>query len=191
MPKPERRFFGDALELRFAEDDDAAPVIAGYAAVFNSLSEDLGGFREQIAPGAFSKAIGGDVRALFNHDPSMVLGRTRAKTLQLSEDQRGLRVEFTPPETEMGRQVVASLRRGDVDQMSFGFRTLADKWERNADGQEVRTLLEVDLFDVSVVTFPAYQETDVAVRSLDAWRSAQQPPTDLNQLRRRLALADA
>lgn len=159
------------IEVR-AEADQAARIV-GHAAVFNSLSEDLGGFREQIAPGAFAKAIGGDVRALFNHDPNWVLGRSIAKTLTMAEDARGLAVEILPPDTEQGRQVLASVRRGDVSGMSFGFTTLADEWRKQTDGSWVRTLKDLTLFDVSPVTFPAYRQTDVGVatRSLQAARA--------------------
>ena len=178
-PKPsavERRHFVVPMEVRAdAGGDDAPPKIVGHAAVFNQLSEDLGGFREKIAPGAFSKSIGGDVRAMFNHNPDMILGRTGAKTLTLSEDARGLAVEITPPDTETARHVIEALRRGDVTQMSFGFRTISDTWE-NEDGKiPVRTLNEVELFDVSPVTFPAYPQTDVAVRSLEAHKAENTP----------------
>ena len=175
-PKPgaaERRHFVVPMEVR--ADDDAPTKIVGHAAVFNQLSEDLGGFREKIAPGAFSKSIGGDVRAMFNHNPDMILGRTGAKTLTLSEDARSLAVEIAPPDTETARHVIEALRRGDVTQMSFGFRTISDTWE-NEDGKiPVRTLNEVELFDVSPVTFPAYPQTDVAVRSLEAHKAESTP----------------
>ena len=167
----ERRLFSD-VEVR--AEGDAPPVIAGYAAVFDALSVDLGGFREKIAPGAFAKSVGGDVRALFDHDSSFILGRTKARTLTLTEDQRGLRVEITPPNTAHARHVVELLKRGDVDQMSFGFRTRADHWE-NRDGETIRTLLDVDLIEVSVVAFPAYPQTEAAMRSLDVWKASTAP----------------
>lgn len=141
-------------------------MIVGYAAVFGQLSEDLGGFREQIAPGAFTKTLGADVRALFNHDPNIVLGRTKSKTLRLAEDQKGLKIEIDPPNTAQSRSIIEALTRGDISQMSFGFRTIDDKWE-NIDGKIVRTLLNVELFDVSPVTFPAYPQTEAGLRSLD------------------------
>lgn len=185
--KTERRF-ERAAELRMAEGD-SAPVIEGYAAVFDSISEDLGGFREIIAPGAFSKTLREDVRALWNHDPNHILGRTASGTLELAEDAKGLRVRVTPPES--AGWIMESMRRGDVDQMSFGFRTVSDKWEMK-NGEPLRTLLEVRLFDVSVVTFPAYPETDAAVRSLETFRSEQAPPApDFTLARARLRLAGA
>jgi HK97 family phage prohead protease len=167
--------------------------IAGHAAKFDVLSEDLGGFRERIAPGAFAQTIkNGDVRALFNHDSNIVLGRNKAGTLRLSEDTAGLAFEVDVPQTQLVRDMVlAPIERGDVSQCSFGFFTLQDKWAK-LDGEWVRTLLEVELFDVSPVTYPAYPQTDVAVRGLqDAIKSAAPPDESWRLLiaRRRLELA--
>ena len=152
-------------ELR-AEGDNK-PVIKGYAARFNSLSEDLGYFKEIIMPGAFRKTIndGADVRALFNHDPNFVIGRTKSGTLRIAEDDKGLFIEATPPETTWAKDLVTSIKRGDVDQMSFGFKTVKDN-KRIDNGQNIRELLEVKLFDVSPVTYPAYPQTSVVARSL-------------------------
>lgn len=186
--KPERRYLA-AAEFRVAGDE--TPTIVGYAAKFNSLSEDLGGFRELIAAGAFSRTLDADVRALWNHDPNHVLGRSAAGTLTLAEDATGLRVEITPPES--AGWMLESMRRGDVDQMSFGFRTVSDKWEMK-NGEPLRTLEQVDLFDVSVVTFPAYPETEAGLRSLEAFRDEQAPPPatpDFTLARARLRLASA
>lgn len=187
--KSERRFIA-AAEFRMAGED--SPRIEGYAAVFNSLSEDLGGFREIIRPGAFAQSLGADVRALWNHDANHVLGRTRANTLTLSEDAKGLRVEIHPPESAAG--MLESMTRGDVDQMSFGFVTRKDDWAVADDGTVVRTLIEVDLFDVSVVTFPAYPETEAALRGLERFREEIAPPApaaDFSLARARLRLAGA
>lgn len=159
----ERRTF-DLREVRVAGDDEE-PKIEGYAAVFNSLSEDLGGFYERIQPGAFKKTLmEADVRGLWNHDPNYVLGRTKSETLALREDELGLAFEIEPPATQWARDLLTSMRRGDIDQMSFSFRTIKDKWESVGD-QIVRTLIEVKLFDVSPVTFPAYPQTSAQVRS--------------------------
>jgi len=171
----ERRFFAcPKIELRAGETDDSPQVLVGYAALYDELSEDLGGFRERIAPGAFAKSLGGDVRALFNHDPNLIIGRTKSKTLTLSEDQRGLRAEITLPNTSAARDLLESVQVGNVDQMSFGFRTRSDSWDE-VDGKIVRTLLEVELFDVSPVTFPAYPQTEIAKRSMDAWNLDRSP----------------
>ena len=151
------------LEFR----DAGEPVIEGYAAVFNRLSNDLGGFRERISPGAFTRTIaeGADVRALVDHNSSMIVGRTKAGTLTLTEDDTGLRVRIKPPDTTVGRDLVASIRRGDISQMSFSFvvAPAGDEWRLDDRGRTIRTLTDADLFDVSPVTFPAYSDTTVAV----------------------------
>lgn len=146
--------------------------ITGYAAVFNSLSEDLGGFREMVMPGAFDRCLRGapDVRCLFNHDPNLVLGRTRSGTLRLSADSSGLKFDCDIPDTQAGRDVRESIRRGDVDQCSFGFIVNGQNWREEDDGsglpQSIRELTDVDLFDVSPVTYPAYPQTSVSARLL-------------------------
>jgi HK97 family phage prohead protease len=148
--------------------------IEGYAAVFNQLSDDLGGFREMVMPGAFSENLGTnpDVRALFNHDSNLVLGRTRSKTLTLDEDDKGLHFNVTLPDTQAARDLLTSIERGDVDQCSFGFVVKKQKWaeddnEDRAGGRSlVRELHAVELFDVSPVTFPAYPQTSVDTRRL-------------------------
>lgn len=159
----ERRTFG-LMEFRLDKPDDKKPVIRGYAAMFERFSEDLGGFREKIAAGAFAKAVKDDVRALWNHDPNYVLGRTKAKTLRLKEDKDGLAIEIDTPDTQWARDLLVSIDRGDVSQMSFGFRVVKDEWNKQNTKMPERTLLEVRLFDVSPVTFPAYPQTSVAVR---------------------------
>ena len=157
----ERRAFS-ILELRVDGDKS---VITGHAAVYNQKSEQMWGFRETIRPGAFTKTIKtADVRALWNHDPNYVLGRTKSGTLELSEDDKGLVVKITPPETNFAKDIIATIKRGDVDQMSFGFQTVTDEW-RTEDKEQIRELIEVELFDVSPVTFPAYPQTDVQARS--------------------------
>lgn len=162
----ERRTF-ELKEMRVAAAADDQPTkIEGYAAVFNVLSDDLGGFREKIIPGAFAESIlVDDVRALFNHDPNYVLGRNISGTLQLAEDDHGLKISITPPDTQWARDITESIRRGDVDQMSFGFMTISDQW-REEEGKTTRDLIKVKLFDVSPVTFPAYPQTVVAARDI-------------------------
>ena len=166
----------------------------GHAAGFN-CETDLGWFRERIAPGAFTESIGkDDVRALFNHDENFILGRNTAGTLTMREDERGLYVEIDPPDTQVARDLVTSIERGDISQMSFGFQTIKDSWETEENAaKDLRTLEKVKLWDVSPVTFPAYQETDVAVRSHDCWsqskaESLKYKPFKTALLRRRLAL---
>jgi len=170
MDKPEIRFL-PACELR-VDGEGGTRKIVGYAAVFNSFSEPLGGFREIIRPGAFSRAIANnaDVRALVDHDPSRILGRTASRTLRLREDDRGLRYEVDLPDTSAGRDIAESIRRGDVSGSSFAFRALKDTW-RTENGEDIRELHDVDLFDVSPVTYPAYPATDAAMRSRDQWKN--------------------
>ena len=185
----ERRFLNVA-ELRVSRADDKPSKISGYAARFNVLSEDMGGFREKIKPGAFGKSLSGgaDVRALVNHDPNLVIGRNTAGTLKVTENKTGLKVSITPPDTQAGRDIVTSIERGDIDGMSFGFRTVSDSWARVKD-EEIRTLEEVELHDVSAVTYPAYTDTSVAVRSLDAHKETIKPK--LETLKMRLELTEA
>jgi hypothetical protein len=164
-------------ELRVARDDKEARIV-GHAAVFNVVG-DGGWFREVVAPGAFADSIQtDDVRALFNHDANLILGRNRAGTLKLKEDERGLSIDVTPPDTQTARDLLVSIERGDISQMSFGFQTLKDQWERSEDKNQpdLRTLLKVKLWDVSPVTFPFYKETDVAVRSHEAWQKTITEP---------------
>ncbi len=151
----------DSLELRTAH---GKTEIRGYAAVFDSLSDDLGGFQEVVAPGAFTDTLAADadVRALVDHNSSLILGRTRAKTLALKEDRRGLRVNIQPPDTTAASDLLESMRRGDVSQMSFAFRVVDDEWDFTRK-VPLRTLRAVELFDVSVVTFPAYAATSATV----------------------------
>jgi HK97 family phage prohead protease len=161
------------LEVRRVEGE--LPKLIGYAAVFDSLSEDLGGFREKIAPGTFKKSIRKhDIRALWNHDPNFVLGRKKSKTLKLKEDEHGLKMTVTPPDTQWARDLLTSIDRGDVDQMSFGFRTILDEWEQKKK-ETIRTLKEVELVDVSPVTYPAYPDTTIALRFLEKHRESIEP----------------
>ena len=160
MENTERRFMKDA-EVRVISDD--YPVIEGYAAVFNTWT-DLGYFKEKISKGAFRKTIKeSDVRALWNHDPNYVLGRNKAGTLTMKEDDRGLLVEITPPDNTWSKDLQQSMKRGDINQMSFGFKVVKadDDYNKNT-----RVLQEVSMFDVSVVTFPAYPTTTAEVRAL-------------------------
>jgi uncharacterized protein len=169
----------------------AGATVSGYAAVFGVLSEDLGGFREQIAPGAFKKTIReSDVRLLWNHSDGEVLGRSRpgkSSTLTLAEDASGLLFECPLPDTHRGRDVPELVRRGDVDQCSFGFLTIRDVWEYLENGDVIRTLLEVRLFDVSLVTFPAYAETSADVRARAGHERTMHTPDETyrDRLRRR------
>ena len=176
----ERRYY--PAEIRVERQDDGPAKLCGYAAVFNSLSENLGGFREKIQPGAFHDALQhSDARCLFNHDANIVLGRQKAGTLRLREDERGLYMEVDLPDTQAARDLAVLVDRGDITQQSFGFVVAPDGevWEQQEDGTMIRTLTRVDhLYDVSPVVFPAYPETDVALRSMQQWLESQQSSDD-------------
>ena len=164
--KKERRVITGKVELRKNEQGEGRAV--GYGAVFNSLSENLGGFREVIAPGAFEGVLDDDVRALFNHDSNLILGRNGAGTLALSVDEHGLRYEIDMPDTSYARDLSVSMERGDVTQSSFGFTVENDDWSEDEEGRTIRTITKFGrLFDVSPVTYPAYPEASVALRSLE------------------------
>lgn len=178
-------------ELRVERSEAEAPKIRGYAAVFDSLSEDLGGFTERINAGAFAEAIRrDDVRALINHDPNLVLGRNRSGTLTMREDGSGLAVEITPPDTQAARDLLALMERGDVSQMSFAFTVSKEdqSWERSGEGPWIRTIRRVArLFDVSVVTYPAYPSTSAAMRALEQYQQeASAPQAHASEARARL-----
>ncbi len=156
-------------ELRAVGGKDNEPMkFVGYMAPFGPLSQDLGGFRERIRPGAFNKSIqSDDIRALFNHRADYVLGRTTSGTLELREDDKGLLMTVQPPEAQWVNDLAASIRRKDITGGSFGFRSYKDSWEEDKVGNKtpIRTLEEIGLIDVSIVTFPAYKDTKVAIRS--------------------------
>lgn len=182
--KNERRYF--PVELRVVPDDDGT-TLRGHAAVFGSDSLDLGGFIEHVAPGAFagslrraeenpSEAL---IHAFWNHDSGIPLGSTRSGKLALREDERGLAFELNAKRLTPAQ--LDAVQDGDM-RMSFGFRTIQDKWEQR-DGKPLRTLLDVELFEVSLVSQPAYPDTTVAVRSMEEWRSEAEPavvPADLD-----------
>lgn len=183
------------LEVRVERRADGQAVIRGHAAVFGQLSEDLGGFREQILPGAFADAIQtDDVRALFNHDANFVLGRNRSSTLTMSEDARGLAIEINPPDTQLVRDLVLTpMERGDITQMSFAFsvRPGGQDWAKDDSGQVVRTLKRVRLYDVSPVTYPAYPQTDVSVAQRDMRSAFADAVSEAEKFKERSRLAQA
>lgn len=163
----ERRHHKGDCEIRMTSL--GKPMIAGYAAVFGKRSQDLGGFVEDIHPGAFERTLRtADVRALANHDSNMLLGRSKSGTLRLGTDSGGLHYEIDPNmEDPIGCSAVARVERGDWDGSSFSFRTVGpngDKWDYGTDPAQ-RTLLEVELYDVGPVTFPAYPDASSVVRS--------------------------
>ena len=164
-PQPERR----NLTHEFRVSDGDQPVITGYAALFDSPSEDMGGWTETIDPHAFDSVLktNPDVRALWNHNPDHILGRTTANTLTLVVDSRGLSYTINPPDTTLAHDLIVSMRRRDVTGSSFGFIAKRDQWTEMADGTVQRRILEFDaLLDVSPVTYPAYSGTSSQSRSL-------------------------
>lgn len=184
------------LETRAAEGK--SPVLVGYAAVFDTLSEEsIFGEREKIAPGAFAESIeSDDIRALIEHVGGLtVIGRNRSGSLRLREDDHGLLVEIDIPDTTAGKDIVTLVERKDLTDMSFGFVALDDDWQI-IDGVDVRTLRRVQLLDVSIVAFPAYPHTNIEARSNapygemrashEKWKQAeQQVIDDAASLRRR------
>jgi uncharacterized protein len=167
-PKAERRFALSSIEVRKSTTD--VPVFGGYAAKFNTLSNDLGGFKERIAPGFFDTVLGMDVRVLRDHEPGLILGRTSSGTSRHGVDEIGLWFEYDDPGTSYSRDLAISINRRDVTQCSFAFSLPmdgGDLWEKQSDGSYIRTLLRAAaLYDESVVTYPAYDDTSVASRTL-------------------------
>lgn len=158
--------------VRMEPGSDGEPTkIIGYAAKFNTRSNNLGGFVEVIAPGAFDDVLTDDVRGLFNHDRNMILGRTKSGTLTLAVDDIGLRYEISAPDNQTVRDLVlAPIARGDVDQSSFAFHLPSDgyRWDEDDQGVYVRTITRLSrLIDVSPVTYPAYNDTEASARTLD------------------------
>lgn len=183
MDRDERQLRSVVTKFETREADDGAMHISGYFAVFNSNYEIASGMSESIAPGAFSRTLGEnpDVRALINHDTTLVLGRTKAGTLKLHQDEIGL---FGDIEVNRNDQDALNLyervKRGDVDQCSFGFAIRSETTDVLPDGRVHWTITDVDLFEVSACTFPAYQATSISAReaqrdeikrrSLEAWK---------------------
>lgn len=148
--------------------DDGTKKISGYAAVFNSDSVDFGYFVERIRPGAFRNTLrdNPDVVALLSHDTGQPIGRTSAGNLKLSEDDRGLKFELSPIDTEDGRKAIEWVRSGVATGMSFGFMSEEDAWSTK-NGKNFRELISVRLYEISLVTFPAYPATEASMRSLE------------------------
>lgn len=165
----DERFVRTRPEDFKTRDDDGNPIIEGYFAVFNSNYELWEGAVETIAPTAFDNSLQNDVRALINHDTTLVIGRTTNKTLELKVDSRGLwgRIRINPKDMD-AMNIHARVERGDVSQCSFGFFIRSEETEFLEDGTIKWTLTDVDLFEVSCCTFPAYEETSISARKRDA-----------------------
>jgi HK97 family phage prohead protease len=173
------------IELRAAEPENAeSRTVIGHAAVFNTWAQIGWWFRERIMPGAFTAALTrSDIRALLNHDPNFLLARTTSGTLKVTEDDKGLAIEFDLPQSR--QDVFESIKRKDLTQMSFAFTIKTEQWEYNtSDDMDERTIIEFDeIFDVSLVTYPAYEDTDVDLRSHEGFkekRKAEEQSTEEN-----------
>ena len=168
--KEVRTFNVQNLELREEGDSN---VVVGYASVFNTLSNDLGNFKEIISPDAFEGRLNDDVRFLINHE-GLPLARTTNETLKLTTDETGLRYEAKVANTSLGRDLLELMRNGTINQSSFAFVVDDDSWEVK-DGVNIRTINKVSrLYDVSAVTYPAYEEASVALRSMDEWKKEEE-----------------
>ncbi len=192
--KKEIRTFSSNMEVeRRSEEQGGGAVIRGYASVFNSDSENLGGFVERIDPHAFDDVLTDDVRCLFNHNPDHLLARTKSGTLTLSVDQKGLMYECELPNTRLGQDLLELIERGDIAESSFAFAVDVQEWDEQEDAPAIRTIKKVKrLYDVSPVTYPAYPDATVAKRSLEEFQKHQHDEADLqlDVYRRRLRLID-
>jgi HK97 family phage prohead protease len=179
--REKRQIRAVSTDFQTREENDT-PHVTGYFAVFNSTYEIGSGMTESIAPGAFAGTLAGDIRALVNHDSTLVLGRTKAHTLELKEDERGLWGDITiNPEDRDAMNLYERVKRGDVDQCSFGFNIVREETEVKENGDIHWRIQEVELFEVSACTFPAYEQTNISARTaqrdhirarqLDAWRT--------------------
>lgn len=185
MPKKRETRTVDITNIQTRSKDDEPLKVSGYAAVFDSRTSIGDYFDEIIEPGAFSKTISenGDIRALFNHDWNVVLGRTKAGTLSLSEDERGLKFDLELPSTTAGRDLAASMERGDINQCSFGFFATEETWNYDEE-PALRTINEVELYEISVVSIPAYDDTEaMLVRSKEIDESVEKRLKILNQIK--------
>lgn len=188
MTSIERRYAATEFEVR-GSDSTKGVVVEGHGAVFNSLSQNLGGFVERVSPTAFNKTLADnpDVRALINHDPSMLLGRTRSGTLRLATDTTGLAYEIDMPDRQDARDLLASMERGDLTHSSFAFFVMpnGDEWSETEQGMPLRTLTGISIHngDVSPVTYPAYEAADSGVADRAYASLAEARGLDLARIR--------
>lgn len=155
------------MEDTRTEQNEDKKIIAGYAAVFEKLSVPMWGFKEKIQRGAFAKSLtANNVKALWNHNRDLVLGSKESGSLTLEEDEKGLRFEIVLPDTQAGRDAYTLVKRGDVNQMSFGFNVKGQIWDESDPKNVIRTITEVDLHEVSLTPFPAYKQTSAKTRSI-------------------------
>jgi HK97 family phage prohead protease len=169
MKNNNKQFF-PSVELRaYKTEEESRMLVEGYAIVFNSESRDLGGFTEVVKENALDKALerNTDVLALYGHDYQNVLGRQSADTLQLEKDERGIKFTLDLPSTQLGRDVYTLVERGDLKGNSFGFTVEKDSWDKKGD-KVIRTIEQVrDLFEISIVSLPAYEATELVKRNFE------------------------
>jgi HK97 family phage prohead protease len=179
------------LPVESRADNAGKVTVVGYAAVFGETADIGGYFREIIARGAFTNTLRtADVRAYFDHDSGRVLGRSSSGTLRLTEDQKGLAVEIDLPDTSDGRDVRTLIERGDISGMSFSFIAVRQEWDETAD-PPTRTLIEIELREVSIVSNPAYDGTSIALRSLEGARKEARRQHNAAAFARRKAESEA
>lgn len=187
-----REIFHCTAQFELRAEGDNGNLLVGYAAVFD-VPYETEYFREFVRPGAFARALREkqDVRGLINHDSNQIMGRLSANTLRLTEDSKGLRFEIDMPDRSDARDLRESIKRKDITGCSFGFRAVKQEWD-DSGIKPTRSLLDVDLFDVGPVTFPAYDDTTVAIRSLEQWRNQNKPkiaPLSIMRARQQQAIA--
>jgi HK97 family phage prohead protease len=183
----ERRLAEGQMPAEAPDSVEQVVTIRGYAAKYNVLSELMWDFRETILPGAFDGRLEDDVRALFNHDPNLILGRSIAGTLRLTLDDVGLFYEVDLPDTDTAEALACAIDRGDVTQSSFAFTVEEAAWIENEDGTWLREIRKISqLFDVSPVTYPAYPDATCDMRSrwVDEQRGLRQRETSSHRARR-------
>ena len=195
QPLEQRTYPAELVAVELRADGDGPRAVSWYPALFDSLSEDLGGFRERIGRRAFSKTLAErEVKSFVNHDPNQILGRTERGTLKVSVDVRGLRAETALPDTSYARDLIVNIDSGNISGGSFMFRATDDRWEmEDLDGVEtlVRTVREAQLYEVSLVTMPAYPATEgsAQLRSVaEEWRQKlTQPAPETEEAARQAA----
>ena len=163
----ERRSYTDGLELRAADGENGSKTTKGYSVLFDNVTSIGGYWQERFAKGAFTQSLGErDVVALHSHDDGRPMGRMSRETLRLTEDDKGLRFENDLPDTQDGRDLATSIERGDIEGMSFRFRSKKEEWDETQD-PPMRTVIEAELYEITYTAFPAYPDTEVGMRSLE------------------------
>lgn len=168
MEKKEIIYFNSELSLEKKEEQESSRLI-GYAMKYNVLSSDRGGYRDVFRDGVFGDLVGKDIKAFRDHDESLYLGRTKNSTVQLWADEIGLKFTIDLPETTVGRDTLALIKRNDLSGMSFGVVVKQHRWKDEAKGP-IREIYEADLHEISVVFNPAFPKTEVALASLNQWK---------------------